>query len=207
MSDLAVDLVFIIIVLVGTAVLGILIGYVFGIIQKKKALVDLEEQIVDLKNERIKIKTLANETQYKLDKRIGDLETERSAFIEEKDELSKRTKDLMKALEEVRKETPVAETKHLSNKIASQKSGASYNLKIIEGIGPKIEEILKKEGLDTWVKLSMASPDEIRSILIRKGGSAYRVHDPRSWPYQAKLASEGLWKDLKAYQDKLSGDK
>ena len=57
------------------------------------------------------------------------------------------------------------------------------------------------------MKLSMASPDEIRSILIRKGGSAYRVHDPRSWPYQAKLASEGLWKDLKAYQDKLSGDK
>jgi predicted flap endonuclease-1-like 5' DNA nuclease len=207
MSELALDLIFIIIVLLGTAVLGILIGYVFGLIQKKKAIIGLEKQILDLKNERIEIKTLTNDTRYKFEKRIDELETELSTYQEEKDELSKRTKDLMKALAEVREKTPVADTGSLSNKMDSKKGGAAYNLKIIEGIGPKIEEILKQEGLDTWVKLSMANPDEIRSILISKGGSAYRVHDPRSWPYQAKLASEGLWKDLKAYQDKLSGGK
>ena len=182
MSDLALDLIFIIIVLLGTAVLGILIGYVFGLIQKKKATAELEKQIVDL-------------------------ESELFSFQEEKVELERRTRDLMKALAEVREEVKPSEKEVIVEKKAKEITRSAYNLKIIEGIGPKIEQILKEAGIDTWVKLSMTNPDEIRSLLISKGGSSYRAHDPRTWPYQAKLAAEGLWKDLKDYQDRLSGGK
>lgn len=246
MSDFTTDLIFILIVLLGSAVLGILIGYVFGLIQKKKATQVLEETIRDLQNELLrsekkkkeieiewanekegyarnaevsekdlamckdemeKVEIQTADIRIKSEKRIADLETELSTFQQEKEKLSRRTEDLMKALAEVKEEAAVADKEPVIVKKAPKVGSTAYNLKIIEGIGPKIEQILKEAGIDTWVKLSMANPDEIRSILISKGGSTYRIHDPRTWPYQAKLASEGLWKDLKSYQDTISGGK
>ncbi len=73
------------------------------------------------------------------------------------------------------------------------------NLQIIEGIGPKIEEVLKKAGVNTWTELAVKTTEELKTIL-EEAGPAYRMHDPSSWPRQAKLAGEGKWNELVEYQ-------
>lgn len=78
------------------------------------------------------------------------------------------------------------------------------DLKIIEGIGPKIEELFNTSGILTWKSLSESSIDRLREILT-KAGEGYQIHDPSSWPKQAKFAYEGKWQDLKDWQNSLDG--
>lgn len=80
------------------------------------------------------------------------------------------------------------------------------DLKIIEGVGPKIEGLLKEAGLDTWAKVAAAPAEQIKEILSA-AGSRYQMHDPTTWPKQAALASEGKFEELKAWQDELDGGK
>jgi predicted flap endonuclease-1-like 5' DNA nuclease len=81
------------------------------------------------------------------------------------------------------------------------------DLKVVEGIGEKIESILNKRGIATWYQLSQTSSDTIKDILLTDGGSAYKIHEPKTWPTQALLAYEGKWEQLKNYQDQLTGGK
>jgi hypothetical protein len=46
--------------------------------------------------------------------------------------------------------------------------------------------------------------DRLKSLL-RRAGDRYRMHDPTSWPDQARLAAEGRWKELDEFQDVLLG--
>lgn len=88
-------------------------------------------------------------------------------------------------------------------------AGTKYkvdDLKIVEGIGPKIAELLNNEGIHTWKQLSETDPERIREILVAAGPN-FQIHDPGTWPRQAQLADEGKWDELKTYQDELSGGK
>ena len=85
--------------------------------------------------------------------------------------------------------------------------GKSYkqdDLKIVEGIGPKIEELFKTSGILTWKALGETSVDRLREILS-KAGERYNVHDPNTWPRQSKMAYEGKWQELKDWQSTLDG--
>lgn len=64
------------------------------------------------------------------------------------------------------------------------------DLTLIEGIGPKIREILHGEGIATFAHLADATVPELKEILERAGGR-YRQHDPKTWPKQAALAAAG----------------
>ncbi|MEN0006694.1 MAG: helix-hairpin-helix domain-containing protein [Bacteroidota bacterium] len=81
---------------------------------------------------------------------------------------------------------------------------SSDDLKIIEGIGPKIEQILKEGGIADWNALTEAKAKHLRKILDA-AGSRFRVHDPGTWPAQARLAVNGEWDLLREYQDELKG--
>jgi len=74
------------------------------------------------------------------------------------------------------------------------------DLKIVEGIGPKIEQLLYAERIYTWDDLSKTEVSFIQAILD-KAGPNYKVHNPESWPFQAKLAVENKWDELKKWQD------
>jgi large subunit ribosomal protein L27 len=78
------------------------------------------------------------------------------------------------------------------------------DLKIIEGVGPKIETLLKDGGINTWAELAAASVDRLKEILDA-AGPRYQIHDPSTWPAQAKFAAEGKWEELKDYQEMLMG--
>ncbi|MCF2447383.1 hypothetical protein L0657_25740 [Dyadobacter sp. CY345] len=78
------------------------------------------------------------------------------------------------------------------------------DLKIIEGIGPKIESVLKNAGINSFRQLSQKTAEQISEILANSD-SRFQVHDPTTWPRQAELAANGDWDRLKAWQDELNG--
>jgi hypothetical protein len=78
------------------------------------------------------------------------------------------------------------------------------SLQVVEGIGPKIEELLKNNGIMNWHMLATATAESLKAIL-QKGGERFQMHDPSSWPDQAALAIEGKWAELEEYQVLLPG--
>ena len=80
------------------------------------------------------------------------------------------------------------------------------DLKIVEGIGPKIEKVLKKAGIDDWTTLAATEPGRLKEIL-EEAGDRFRMHNPYTWPLQARLAAAGRWEEFKKYQEELKGGK
>lgn len=78
---------------------------------------------------------------------------------------------------------------------------APDDLAIIEGIGPKIAEVLQAAGITTFNQLAATDTDRLRDIL-QKGG--IRLADPSTWAEQARLAAAGDQAGLKALQDRLN---
>ena len=84
----------------------------------------------------------------------------------------------------------------------SKPLGKLDDLKVVEGIGPQIERILKEGGIDTWEKLSQADLERVQELL-NEAGSRYRLAKPGTWPKQAAMAAAGQWQELREYQDWL----
>lgn len=80
------------------------------------------------------------------------------------------------------------------------------DLKKIEGIGPKIEEILNAAGINTFAELSHVAVEKLNTVLAEAGGR-YKSHNPSTWPKQAEMAAAGKWEELKKWQDELDGGK
>lgn len=80
------------------------------------------------------------------------------------------------------------------------------DLKLVEGIGPKIADLFIADGIKTWQQLADTSVDKCQEILTA-AGDRYKMHNPGTWPRQAKMMADGKWKELKAWTDKLDGGK
>lgn len=80
------------------------------------------------------------------------------------------------------------------------------DLKVVEGIGPKIEELMHNGGITTWAEMAAASVERLQQILD-SAGDRFRLADPGTWPKQAGMAEAGQWKELDEYQDFLQGGK
>lgn len=79
-------------------------------------------------------------------------------------------------------------------------SAVPDDLKIVEGIGPKVQSVLNGIGILTFKQLAEADLSAVRKALEAAG---YRFMDPRSWPDQAALAAESRWDELKLMQENL----
>ncbi|MEL6717357.1 MAG: helix-hairpin-helix domain-containing protein [Bacteroidota bacterium] len=79
------------------------------------------------------------------------------------------------------------------------------DLKIIAGVGPKTEELLKSNGVRNWVELASTDVERLRAVL-RDAGAPYDSLDPSTWPEQARLASNGEWERFEDYQGYLGVD-
>lgn len=80
------------------------------------------------------------------------------------------------------------------------------NLKVVEGIGPKIEKLLHEAGILSLQDLANASSERLKEILLA-ASERYRLHDPGTWAEQARLALNGDLGKLKDYQKFLAGGK
>lgn len=85
---------------------------------------------------------------------------------------------------------------------AAPASGEPDNLKVLEGVGPKVEQALNAAGFTTFAQLADADVEKLQEVLDAAG---YQYMNPGSWPQQAGLAAAGDWDGLKALQDELSG--
>ena len=81
--------------------------------------------------------------------------------------------------------------------VADDAAQANDDLKIIEGIGPKIESILKNAGIMTFRQLAGTSVENLFQILR---AANLRLADPGTWPEQARLAANENWDFLKVLQ-------
>jgi predicted flap endonuclease-1-like 5' DNA nuclease len=85
-------------------------------------------------------------------------------------------------------------------------ASAKDDLTRVEGIGKKIEELLHKNNINSFRELSKATDKALKEIL-QNGGSRFAMHNPGTWPKQAKLAAEAKWDDLVLLQKHLKGGK
>ena len=88
----------------------------------------------------------------------------------------------------------------------SNRSVARDDLTIIEGIGPRIQELLQNGGIRTFAELAAASVPEIKAILD-KAGPRFQMHNPGTWARQSALARDGMTKELEALKSKLTAGK
>lgn len=101
-----------------------------------------------------------------------------------------------------------AAPKATEKKTAQPKAAApkTDDLTIVEGIGPKIAELLQNAGIQSFADLAKAKPAAIKTIL-EAAGKRYQMHDPATWPKQAALARDGKSAELAKLQAELKGGK
>jgi septation ring formation regulator EzrA len=189
------DLIFILVVLLIAALIGFLIGY-FLRKYKHRKYTALEEEINRLKE----ICNRAQEETAHLKDECDKTKEEILLLKSKVDELSLWKQSFLSVPGDIPEVV-------FDDVLAAQALGykfAENDLKIIEGIGEKIESILKSSGIDSWIKLSHSDPVKIKEILLEVGGPRYQMHEPGTWPKQALLACTGKWDELKQYQDELN---
>jgi predicted flap endonuclease-1-like 5' DNA nuclease len=79
-----------------------------------------------------------------------------------------------------------------------------HDLTKIEGIGPKIQDLLYEDALVNYHQVAAAPVERLQGVLDA-AGPHYRMADPATWPEQARLAAEGQWDELEKYQIDLKG--
>jgi small subunit ribosomal protein S1 len=96
------------------------------------------------------------------------------------------------------------ETAEKVEKKADKKdSKKNDDLTKIEGIGPKIAEVLAENGVDTFAKLADAKDKDTQEMIKDVRGN----HDSGTWNEQAALARDEKWDELEKMQDELDGGK
>jgi predicted flap endonuclease-1-like 5' DNA nuclease len=78
------------------------------------------------------------------------------------------------------------------------------DLTVVEGIGPKINELFNNAGVRTFVQLAAQTVPQMQKVLDG-GGSRFRIANPATWAQQSALAAANKWAELKKLQDELSG--
>ncbi|GEM68999.1 hypothetical protein SMI01S_26050 [Sphingobacterium mizutaii NBRC 14946 = DSM 11724] len=141
----------------------------------------------------------------KLENRLGD--NAEMAFIELVDynEIYGKTAQTEKKSTRRRgsakkKATPTTESKEAK----AEKSGD--DLTIVEGIGPKIAEVLAAAGIATYAELAKTDAEKVKEILT-EAGSNFNTADPTTWAEQAQLAADGKFEELEKLKAELDGGK
>ena len=92
--------------------------------------------------------------------------------------------------------------------VAAKKAGFALknanDLTVIDGVGPKINELFYNAGVKTFAQLSKQTMLQMRKVLD-DGGSRFRIANPSTWGQQAALAAENKWEELKNLQENLTG--
>jgi predicted flap endonuclease-1-like 5' DNA nuclease len=76
------------------------------------------------------------------------------------------------------------------------------DLTVVEGIGPAIAHLCINRGITTWWSMANADISVLRSMLA-EAGPKYQVHDPTSWPQQARLLANGQWEKFQRLAEAL----
>lgn len=76
------------------------------------------------------------------------------------------------------------------------------DLRVIEGIGPSIEDLCHGIGIQTWSDMAATVPSLLRTMLDDAGPRS-KTQDPETWPRQAALLAAGDWQGFRDLVDEL----
>ncbi len=188
--------------------------------QRLGVLAEKDHEINKLKNEKSQFEqqasSLAKETG-ELKSKIAEMEADRHRVAEnfnqlrlgidhERDNAKQKIAALEAEIEKLKaqQQSPVMKAAPPTDEaLPPLPSGMKRDdLLVVEGIGPKVNELLQGAGITTWRTLASTTPDELRAIL-HDGGERFRILNPNSWPKQARLLADGKWDEFKAYADYL----
>ncbi|MDX2139077.1 MAG: hypothetical protein SF123_13390 [Chloroflexota bacterium] len=128
----------------------------------------------------------------RLDARVGDVD---SRFSKRVGEFEPRMGDFDTRLKTL-------ESAPAPRMMGFSKPGEPDDLKVIEGIGPKMDAALKAAGIDTFAKLAAASEGQIRAA-IEAAGMSFAPSVP-TWPRQAQFIVDGDMAGFEAYREQLT---
>ena len=83
-----------------------------------------------------------------------------------------------------------------------EEDASGDDLKVIEGIGPRIESVLKAAGIATYEELAETGTTRLEKVMKDAGT---RLANPETWSEQARLAADGRWEELQELQKGLKG--
>ncbi len=178
----------------------------------KEEFVELEEKFISLEANKHKLlnqlQTITAEIEEIVDKHRNTKFTDKEFESPEVEKITKplievqvKTIDELDTSEEIIEESILVEIEENEvsfssavNKITLEEENETKiekeNLEIIEGIGPKIKEVLNNARIYTFRDLATTPIYRIKSIL-ESAGSHFAIHDPSTWVDQAILADAG----------------
>lgn len=211
-------------------ILGLVVAFVIGWFLWRRRVEEREARILSLqgslreKEEDLRVLNAHLQEQKatvgQLQDQVSEGERTISALVSELEEVKEAASRLRLAVEErdgqieglkVHVEEARAEVERLAGLLQEKEAallragplaGLQDNLELIEGIGPKISQLLQEAGITTFAQL--AATDASRLVHILREANLPMI-DPRTWPEQARLAADGKWDALKALQDELKG--
>jgi hypothetical protein len=138
------------------------------------------------------------ETQVKgYDNRFRDLDARLEAKVNDVDtRLSRRFGDYDSRIGKLESAPPDART------LTFATPSAPDDLKIIEGVGPRMEAALIAAGIDTYAKLANASESDLRAA-VEAAGMSFAPSIP-TWARQAQYLVDGDMDGFQAYIDELT---
>lgn len=86
--------------------------------------------------------------------------------------------------------------------VPTQETPKPKDLQKVEGIGPKIAELLIENGILDLHDLANTTAEKIKEVL-KTAGRRYALADPTTWPEQAGLGAKGDWEAMKTLKEKL----
>jgi len=177
------------------AIIGLIIGYFLGKSSKKTDSADISE----LKQRNSRLRTSLEECREKQTARGPSAASTSSSFAN-----SFATKE--KQSEEVESQGSDMNFDATAAKAVFGKRIKENDLTIVEGIGPKTQELFHNHDMKTWQALADSSVDKCKEVLV-SGGNHFKMHNPGTWPKQSRMAADGKWQELFEWQEKLDGGK
>ncbi len=182
----------------GTDRLKNLVGYDPKMIEQAKRMVTGHPltQKAEETAERIKKEVSKNPLVQKAEKMATKLRKELNETIEDvKDKVEDVAEDVKEKVEDVQekvekvikpetKKTPVKK-KAAPKKPVAKKVAAKNDLKVIKGIGPKMEATLNAAGITSYADVAKATLKSVEKILTDAGMNT-KMYNPAQWKEQAK---------------------
>lgn len=199
------DLLFILFVLLIAALLGFLIGWYLEKGRCKKRIAVLDAEIDSLKAKIQRLGDEKNGLEAKVRQMDDGIASLRLTIDRQEKEITRLKADLEEALK-LKGAHEIADLPaDAAMPVFSPENIKTDDLRVVNGIGPKIAKLLINRGITTWKALSQTSPNYLYAILHEDGGEHFRIHNPESWPHQALLLHEGRWDEFRELLEKLEG--
>ncbi len=195
----------------GTSRLKNLVGYDPAMLDQAKkiitdnALVEKAEEITSKIKKEVSDNTLVQKAEKitsKLKKEVTDtLETVKDKVegiaddVKEKfedfaDDAKEIVEDAKESVEKVVKTEKKAVKKVKTVKAVVTPSDIKNDLKVLRGIGPKMEEVLNENGITSFEQLSKMTLKNINAVLTEAGINT-KVYNTKDWKAQSKIAVKG----------------